>query len=248
MPAPATPCRSFTKYCRDFPARFRFKFILPWFRTAVIDGIKLDISTLSSVMKNNLLHGRYELQERHLAAQALGQDDVVLELGGAIGFIGLFCRKLLVVRHVTSVEANPATLKLLQRNYAFNHLVPNFIHAAAAAEDGEMDLCVEGEFWENTLTETTGHTVRVPTRSLGSLVAAMPHSPTALICDIEGAEQYLDFSQLPLSVTKIIMEVHPTMIGQATVDLTLERLRALGFRERTWLQDVVWLERNMELR
>ena len=234
---------SFTKFCRDFPARFRFKYVLPRVRTAVIRGIKLDVSGLSSVMKNNLLHGRYEFQERQLATQALTKDDVVLELGGAIGFIGLFCRQVLGVCHLTTVEANPATLQLLQQNYALNHRTPHFIHAAAAAEDGELDLCVEGEFWENTLTGTTGRKVRVPARSLRSLVQAMPFSPTALICDIEGAEQYLDFGQLPSSVTKIILEVHPTMIGQTMVDRTLESLRALGFRERAWQEDVVWLER-----
>ncbi len=85
--------------------------------------------------------------------------------------------------------------------------------------------------------------MRVPARSLRSLVQAMPFSPTALICDIEGAEQYLDFGQLPASVTKIILEVHPTMIGQNMVERTLESLRALGFRERAWQEDVVWLER-----
>lgn len=243
MSALAIQIPFFTKIYRKLAAKFRFKFILPRIATANIRGIKLDISSLSPLMKNNLLHGRYEFQERQLAAQALTKDDVVLELGGAIGFIGLFCRKVLGVRHLTSVEANPATLILLQRNYAINRLKPNVIHAAAAAQDGEMNLCVDGEFWENTITGTSGRTVRVPARSLGSLIQQMPLEPTALICDIEGAEQYLDFDQLPGSVTKIILEVHPSMIGQDMVDRTLERLRTLGFRERSRLEDVVWLGR-----
>ena len=215
---------------RNLHSRRRFKFILPRKRMAVLEGVRLDISTLSSLMKNIILTGRYESQERRLAAQTLCKDDVVLELGGAIGFIGLYCRRVLGVKHVTSVEANPQTLGLLRRNYELNGLKPDVIHAAAAAHDGELDLNIGGEFWENTLTGTSTNTVRVPAKSLASIIQQMPAAPTVLICDIEGAEQYLDFDQLPASVTKIIIELHPGMIGQGTTDQIVRRFEGLGFR------------------
>ena len=80
----------------------------------------------------------------------------------------------------------------------------------------------------------------MPAFSLRSLVAKMPESPTALVCDIEGAEQYIDFTQLPASVSKIIIELHPEMIGQEPVDQILKALAAMGFAETareagTWL-------------
>jgi len=214
-----------------FSTKLRFKFVLPRVRTAEIAGVKLDVSPLSPVMKNIILTGRYEAPERSLVARALTADDTVLELGGAIGFIGLYCRRVIGVRHVTSVEANPSTLAMLRRNYALNGLEPDVIHAAAAAADGELDLNIGGEFWGNTVTGCSSQSVRVPALSLESLFKRMPQPPTALVCDIEGAEQYLDLHRLPATLTKIIIELHPAIIGKARTDAILLQLGNQGFRE-----------------
>ena len=243
MPSLALSSNPLIELWRGLSSRFRFKFILPRTRSAKLEGVKLDISTLSPLMKNIILTGRYESQERRLATKALSRQDVVLELGGAIGCIGLYCRKTLGVRHVTRVEANPQTLGLLRRNYACNGLEPNVIHAAAAAEDGELDLNVGGEFWENTLTGTSSQTVRVPAKSFASIINLMPESPTALICDIEGAEQYLDFTRLPSSVNKIIIELHPSMTGQEQADAVLFNLARLGFAVREQQEQTFLLTR-----
>lgn len=223
-------------------SRILFKFLLPRLHTAEIEGVRLDVSGLSSLMKNRIRTGRYEVQERLLAQRALTPRDVVLELGGAIGFIGLYCRKVIGVKQHVSVEANPSTLEMLKRNYALNGLQPRVIHAAAAAEDGTLELDVGGEFWENSLltaAEAT-KTVSVPALSLERLVELMPESPTVLICDIEGAEQYLNFAQLPTSVSKVIVELHPEVTGEAVVERILQDFGNLGFiragREGdTWL-------------
>ena len=61
----------------ELRARWRFKFTLPRVRTATLEGVKLDVSSLSPLMKNNLLLGRYEVQERLLAQQSLTRDDAV---------------------------------------------------------------------------------------------------------------------------------------------------------------------------
>jgi FkbM family methyltransferase len=225
------PSHAIVEEWQRFSTKLRFKFVLPRVRTATIAGIKLDVSPLSPLMKNIIMTGRYEAPERSLVGRALTPDDTVLELGGAIGFIGLFCRRVIGVRHVTSVEANPSTLAMLRRNYALNGLEPDVIHAAAAAEDGELDLNIGGEFWENTVTGTSNTTVRVPALSLESLFKRMPQPPTALVCDIEGAEQYLDLHRLPATLTKIIIELHPAIIGQARTEAILLQLAKQGFVE-----------------
>lgn len=238
-------------------SRILFKFVLPRIRHAEIEGIRLDVSRLSPLTKNHIRTGRYEVQERLLAQRHLTRDDVVLELGGAIGFIGLFCRKVIGVRHLLSVEANPGTLEELKRNYALNGLKPNVIQAAAAAKDGVLELDVGGEFWENSLVSAEGaaKTLKVPARSLQSLVEAMPEVPTVLICDIEGAEAYLDFQVLPGSVRKIIIELHPSVTGEAEVERILGDFGALGFTQMgregdTWLlarRSVGEWRRNLEV-
>jgi len=232
MNSAALPMNPVVSLWQNLHSRLLFKFVLPQLQSVELEGVKLDVSGLSSLMKNHIRTGRYEVQERRIAQRVLTKNDVVLELGGAIGFIGLFCRQQIGVKHHFSVEANPNTLKLLQRNYALNGLKPDAIHAAAAAENGEITLDIGGEFWENSVlkTDRTATTITVPALSLKSLVALMPESPTTLICDIEGAEQYLDFSQLPASVTKIIIELHPEMTGQQTVNEIVAGLEALGFK------------------
>ncbi|SKA93246.1 methyltransferase, FkbM family [Prosthecobacter debontii] len=239
MSAIALPSRSLLDSWNHFWTKVRFKFVLPRLRQAKLEGVKLHIADLSPLMKNVILTGRYEFQERRFASMFLSTGDVVLELGGAIGFIGLYCRKIVGVKHVTSVEANPNTLKMLRQNYELNGLEPSVIHAAAAAQDGHLDLNIGGEFWENTLTGTSENTVRVPACSLATLIRRMPVSPTALICDIEGAEQYLDFSQLPESVDKIIMELHPGAIGEEATQAVLQKLTDCGFCESCRDGDVV---------
>lgn len=223
---------SLARVWQEFLIRLRFRFYLPAVKSARLEGVRLDLQGLSPMMKNIILTKRYEAQERRLCAKSLGAGDVVLELGGAIGFVGLYCRKVLGVKRVVSVEANTATLARLHDNYARNGLFAEVIHAAAAAEDGTLDLDVSGEFWENRISSGGGEQARritVPAMSLSSILAKLPEPPTALICDIEGAERFLDFNALPETVNTIIMELHPDFIGEEATQDILARLRKLRF-------------------
>ncbi|OYW77339.1 MAG: hypothetical protein B7Z37_04650 [Verrucomicrobia bacterium 12-59-8] len=233
---------TYPNFVQDFLTRWHFKFTLPAKQRATLHGVQLDISRLSSLMKNHILQGRYEFQERRLAQQCLTKNDVILELGGAIGFIGLFCRIVIGVKHHLTVEPNPNTLSMLRHNYALNGLAPQVVQAAASCEDGELSLNIGGEFWENSIITAHGSAtqITVPSMSLPSLVKMMSEPPTVLICDIEGAETFLDFTQLPQSVTRIIIELHPSIVGEEANERVIAQLRACGFEtqgveENTWL-------------
>lgn len=216
---------------QDLITRWHFKVTLPSKRYAKLHGVKLDISHLSPLMKNHILKDRYEFQERKLVQQCLTKNDVVLELGGAIGFIGLFCRKVIGVKHHLTIEPNPNTLAMLRRNYALNRIEPNVIQAAASSEDGLITLNIGGEFWENSIfaANNASEQISVPSLSLRTIVKKMPAPPTALICDIEGAETLLDFTQLPDSVNRIIIEMHPSIVGEEANERLIARIRSLGF-------------------
>jgi FkbM family methyltransferase len=219
---------------RELVIRFRFKFVIPRVQYARIEGIKLDVSTLSPLMKNNIMEGRYEVQERRLAQRFLREDDRVLELGGALGFIGLYCYKHLGIRFYATVEANPKTVELLKHNYLLNDVPPRVIHAAAAREDGYLDLDVGSDFWCNSVVtrSSSATTVKVPAMSLASILAKLGFQPTALVVDIEGAESLLDYSALPSSVTRVIMELHPDIIGNDEVQRIKAELAGRGFHQR----------------
>lgn len=216
---------------QDFRTRWLFKFTLPKLQTTTLEGVKLDVSQLSSFMKNNLVCGRYEVQERKMAQQYLTSGDAVLEVGGGIGYIGLFCQLNLGIKRYTTVEANPKTVKLLERNYELNGRKPTVWNLALADDVGEVSLNLECEFWENSLVTTASEsTARVPSVSLANLLRRLNYEPTALIIDIEGAEQFVDFSEVPANVKKIIIELHPAFIGHAKTYRIVADLINLGFR------------------
>lgn len=220
-----------TQMMDNFLVRCRFKFLLPRVTQAELENIKLDISTLSSLMKNNILLGRYEVQERRMASKHLKWNDSVLELGGAIGFIGLFCQKNIGITDYTTIEANPETAELLKSNYELNGMKSNVWNIAASSEDGEIELNIGNEFWSNSIVDQSGNgrKVTVPALSLPSILEKLDYKPTTLICDIEGAEQYLDFKALPAETDKIIIELHPDLIGEAEVNRIIADLHSIGF-------------------
>jgi FkbM family methyltransferase len=211
---------------------WKFKFTLPRVQQVALEGVKLDVGNLSSRMKNNLLLGRYEVQERMLAQEFLTAEDAVLEVGGAIGFIGIFCQTRLGITRYTTVEANPHTVEVLRRNYDLNGLRPEVWNLALAGADGEVTLNVGADFWENSLVAGAGQgaSVRVSAATLSTLVARLDYPPTAVIMDIEGAEQFVNFSELPASVKKLLIELHPGVLGTACTYRIISDLVNLGFR------------------
>lgn len=233
IPSSSSHLEHLTHSWREFLTKVRFKFILPRTRILRTHGFKLDVSSLPSLMKNHIIEQRYEVQEVRMAAQHLTAQDRVLELGGAIGFISLYCQQRIGIQHYTSVEANPHTRQLALRNHQLNGITPRILHAAAAAEDGSLELDVSEDFWCNSiLTASTGSSVSVPALSLRSILQQLDYQPTVLIADIEGAEQYLDFSALPPATQKIIIELHPSLYGTSTLATVQQRIESAGFRHQ----------------
>ena len=106
---------------------------------------------------------------------------------------------------------------------------------ALAHADGFVDLEVGSDFWENSIcygdkAQAGVKTVRVPAGTLQTLLRSAAQKVNALIIDIEGAEQFVDLNQVPESVRKIIIELHPRVLGpEATYNLVANFI-SLGFR------------------
>ncbi len=215
----------------EFQTWWRFKITLPSVQRTVLETVQLNIANLPPVLKNNIIEGRYEVQERRLATRYLRAEDRVLELGSAIGFIGLFCQQQIGIRHYAGVEANPHTIRLSEQNYEMNGLVPHIRHAAVAPEDGEISLNMNPDFWRDSIVANTpdSQATRVPARTLGTLVKELDFEPTAIISDIEGAEQYIRWADVPKTVRTVIIELHPEVIGYPETYRVIADLMNLGF-------------------
>ena len=215
--------------------RYRFKYVLPKITETQLDGIRLDMSKLSLRVRNRLLMGIYEAHEKQLCHEFLTSKDSVLEIGGAIGFIGLFCQKKIGIKDYSIFEANPDTLAILRANYELNGLRPAAWNLALAPFDGEVDLEVASDFWENSIVPrgagaNVGNTVRVPCAVFSSMIRHVSHPFNVLIIDVEGAEQFIDLDDIPEEVNKVIIELHPTALGPATTYQLIAGLMQRGFQ------------------
>jgi FkbM family methyltransferase len=222
-------------FFQEFRTRCYFKFVLPRIREVALENLRFDVSSLSLKARNRLLNVGYEIPERTMCRDFLSPDDSVLEIGAAIGFIALFCQKRIGIKRYIACEANPRTFELLQRNYALNAVDSLRWNLALAPTDGQAELEVGSEFWENSVIQQRNgnadrKTITVPAATLDSMLRRAARSVNVLIIDIEGAEQFIDYDQIPAGIEKIIMELHPRLIGvEQTYDI-VARLIHRGFR------------------
>src|SRR5215211_4853823 len=83
---------------QEFAVRYRFKYVLPKINEIELEGLRFDVSQLPTKIRNRLLSGAYECHEMEMCRDFLKPTDSVIELGAAIGFIGLYCQKKLSIK------------------------------------------------------------------------------------------------------------------------------------------------------
>jgi FkbM family methyltransferase len=219
---------------QEVALRYHFKYVLPKLTEITLEGLRFDVSQLSPKIRNRLLSGAYEEYEKQMCRDFLTPSDSVMEVGAAIGFIGLLCQKQLGIKNYACFEANPKTTEILKRNYDLNGMKPNVHNLALGCSDGFVDLEIGTDFWENSIVTADASrgrkTVRVECGTFDTLLKRCGLVPNVLIIDIEGAEQFIDFNTLPATVNKVIMEIHPGVIGQAASYEIVAALINRGFR------------------
>jgi FkbM family methyltransferase len=182
-------------------------------------------------LRRALYSERYERGEARCVLLRLEPRDVVLEVGAGAGFIATLCALRVGSERVTSYEANPALLPRIRATFAANGVAPRLVHGLLAREAGEARLFVARE-----LVSSSAHR-----RSAGAEAVAVPQlavaeelrrvRPTCLVIDIEGGESEL----LPLiawdGIQKLIVELHPPVIGEARCRELVALIAAEGLRE-----------------
>jgi FkbM family methyltransferase len=235
---------------RKLKERYYEKVTLPAATEAELAGIKFDIAGLPPQMKEVILKGFYEWPEVAICRDLIEPGECILELGGAIGFVGLFCLKNLQAAKVVSVEPNSGTIDRLRRNYKLNSLSANVIQAAIAAKDGTLHFNVSPYFWTDSISrdsKQSANTIEVQALSIQSILNKAGDGFTALILDVEGAEQWLDWRALPSSVTKIVLEIHPSILGLAEAYRVLQSALNCGFEVAAKHEQVFGLVRRQKV-
>lgn len=203
-------------------------------------GVEVDPSypLISPLLKQKILSGRYEFIEAAIAGRLVRPGDVVLEIGGGIGFLSAY----LAVRvgkdgRIVTCEADPEVSHVardtLHRNRVGN--VQIVLSAVVAHVQGSYYLSQERDFWQRTLLtrlpleERFRNSLLVSALDFKDLVSEQ--CPNVLVMDVEGLEYSLLTScELPSSVRAVVLEIHSERLSHSQERDCIEILKKQGFK------------------
>jgi len=208
-----------------------------WNRRYQTEGMEFNLpfEMMPFGFRSRFLFDTYEIGERTLCKKYLEKSDLLLELGGCIGIVSCVCNRIISnSSHHVVVEANPNLIPWVQKNRQRNS-------CSFAVESGMLSRSSNGDFRiekfivSGSANTSTGKAVKVPVLTIEQITKRHGFVPSALIMDIEGGE--IDFliendqwiADNP-QVQKLIVEVHPFIVGEEAISDFRERLRLLRFQ------------------
>jgi FkbM family methyltransferase len=177
------------------------------------DGVSIpaDDPNLTERVLKVMREGKYEIGDVTALKELAEPDDVVMEVGGGIGFVSAVAAKLVGSERVHTYEPNPALEASIRRLHRLNNVAPQVTVAAVAATSGNAKLQLAPDFWDSRIT-LGGENVEVPTLAFSDELSRI--QPNLLLIDCEGSELTLiEGTELPTSVRKVVVELHPEYIG-----------------------------------
>jgi FkbM family methyltransferase len=196
-----------------------------------LHGVWLEVpAEASAAHRREVYAERYERGEARCVLLGLEPDDVVMEIGAGVGLVSTLCARLVGSSRVTCYEANPELLPRIRGTFAANGVAPALVNAVLAREAGEAELFVEREFVASSLRvrSAAARAVRVPQLAVNEELRKV--RPSCLVIDIEGGESELLPAIDWAGVRKLVIEMHPHVIGAERVGELIALLAAQGFR------------------
>jgi FkbM family methyltransferase len=197
-----------------------------------IEGVRIRVGRhMSRRVEQAISKGEYERDELRLIGMVLSPSDVVLEVGAGLGIVSAYCAKRLGSSRVFAFEANPDLEPCIRETYALNGVEPTLEMCAIRATAGRVILYRTRHLFSSSIIQrnAAAFPIEVPGKALSYLVEKI--RPTLLIVAVGRAEgELFDRAQLP-GVTKIMLQLHKRLIGEAKAQEVRGALTALGFRE-----------------
>lgn len=177
---------------------------------------------------------RYEEKESRAVLQNLRADDRVIELGAGIGYMSSLMSLKLGIRDIHAFEANPRMIPFIQQVHADNDVEGVTLHNAVLGDkNGTINFYNRRDYVASSLSplptdgaQTLLSVEEIEMRDAGETFRDI--APTALVCDIEGAEVDL----IPLadlsSVRCAVIELHPQWVGSEGVAKVFAAITAAG--------------------
>ena len=217
----------------ELPRLFRYAWRLTtrpaW---VTIAGVRLNVpASARGRVLASIYAEKYEGLEVRELPRLLKPDDVVVEAGSAIGFVGLIAQKTVGAKNVHMIEANRDLIPEIARNWRDNGVEPCQVrHGLAAVNSGALvDFHVADLFWASSVIDhgATRRTDKVEQVCLNNLFGETGAS--VFICDIEGGEfallPRLDLSGLRL----IVIELHEKRAEAGEMEAAQKQIESAGF-------------------
>lgn len=206
-----------------------------WKSAVSIQGVELGLPlNLSLHMKGVLVRGKYEQNELSILRTTLEKDDVVLEFGTGLGLLAIHSAKIVGSDNVTTYEANPELEEAIRDNFRRNRVSPTLHIAAVGKESGKINFSISPDFWASSLIRPDNwkitprhmrnrtHDITVAVESVRECISSV--SPSFLICDLEGGEYEISKVWDLSTVSKLLIELHPGVIGEDKARKVVRRI------------------------
>ena len=174
--------------------------------------------------------GAIEAEEVAIAKRHISTEDRLVEFGMGMGIAAALVNRACRPQAHHCFEANAGIIGYARALFAANGL-DIAIHEAALGDGKDQPFFVVEDYILSSFEEPRGRTdyqeVTVSTVRIQDVIKS--HQPTAIFCDIEGAElAFLDPSALD-GISKVVVELHPDTYGHQRMSDYILAFRQAGF-------------------
>lgn len=183
-----------------------------------------------------LYHGNYEAAERIAADVLLQRGDRVVEAGAGMGLISMTAARIVGADHIVSYEPMPLAFSILEDNLRLNELAIEVRKRALGAKSSVTPFYVQAHILSSSCLPAAQQSERIDVAVDGIADVLAETGANVLILDAEGAEVEI-IKACPLAqIDKILMEVHPELVGAPAIAEIFTLLKNAGLAPQPALQ------------
>ena len=194
-------------------------------------GVRLPLKhpAITPPILKDIFFGVYESKEAELVQKKIAADDVVMEVGAGIGFLSALSAKVVGSERVFAYEANPQLMDVIKQVHQLNRVAPTVSNVLLGEGAGEREFWLEKNYWASSLIQGSADATPIRVRQIDLNQEIQRIQPSFMILDIEGGEyEFLRGARLD-PIRKIVIEVHPHVLGYTRISEMLGWLFAAGF-------------------
>jgi len=208
-----------------------------WPSTVELGGFRLltDRRRVNSQSVKLIYRGNYEAEERLIVEEIVRPGDRVLEGGAGMGLITMTAARIVGHENIVCYEPTPASFTILSENLKNNGFSIEARQKALGLASGTAKFHAQDDLLSSSFFAREGAGKKIDV-SVDAITDALTESgANVLILDIEGAEiELLNNAAFP-KVEKMIVEVHPQIVGLEKVFITIAKLESCGLYLRKQL-------------